>query len=127
MTDAQRTILVVEDEPVLRGLLADVMHLNGLLTLEAADGEEGLATALRDHPDLVVLDILMPKLDGMQVLKKLREDGWGRTVPVIILTNIDPDAQQLKEVEEYRASYCLIKAQTSMEQLAVKVQELLNG
>lgn len=122
-----RTILIIEDEVPLGDLLADAMHQNGLLTIQAVDGEDGLKKALQGHPDLILLNILLPKLDGMTVLKKLREDSRGVGIPVIILTNVDPDIKQLKDIETYKASYCLIKAQTKMEYIVIKVQELLSA
>lgn len=122
-----KKILIAEDEDTLRGVLVDMINRSGFLTLEAGDGEEGLKKALSEHPDLILLDILMPKMDGLTMLKKLREDVWGKNVPVIILTNVDPDDRQLKEILEYKASYYLIKTKISMENIMVKIQELFEA
>ena len=67
----------------------------------------------------------MPKIDGMTMLKKLREDAWGKSVPVVILTNVDPDSQDLEDIVEYGASYCLIKTRTSLDSVVNNIQELL--
>jgi DNA-binding response OmpR family regulator len=82
MPDA--TVLVVEDDPAIRRGLVDALRFAGYRTLEAADGEQGLDAAMSAHVDLVLLDILMPRLDGLEVLRRVRRNG--RTVPVIFLT-----------------------------------------
>jgi DNA-binding response OmpR family regulator len=82
MPDA--TVLVVEDDPAIRRGLVDALRFAGYRTLEAADGRTGLDAAMSPHVDLVLLDILMPGLDGIEVLRRIRRNG--RTVPVIFLT-----------------------------------------
>lgn len=120
-----KKILIVEDERMLRGVLVDMISQAGFLTTEAVDGEEGLKKALSEHPDLILLDLLMPKIDGMTMLRQLREDTWGKSVPVIILTNVDPDNQDLEDIVEYRASYGLIKSRTSLDDVVNNIKELL--
>ena len=77
-------ILIVEDEEPLRMALGDALRAEGFEVLEAADGERGLELALREGPDLVLLDLMLPGLDGFQVLKRLRADRL--TSPVLILS-----------------------------------------
>ena len=129
MTDTespkQRTILVAEDESTLRGILVDMIHQGGFLTVEAADGQESLDRALREHPDLILLNILMPKMDGLSVLRKLSEDAWGANVPVIVLSNVDPDSRELEEMDTYKAAYYLIKTKVSLEDIMKKIREVL--
>ena len=120
-----KKILIAEDEEILREVLVDRIKQGGFLTLEAVDGEEGLKMALSEHPDLILLDILMPKVDGITVLKKLREDAWGKSVPVIMLSNVSPDDNQLEEIVKNEASYYLSKVGVSMEDIVNKIQELL--
>jgi len=82
-----KKVLVVDDEADLRDALATALRASELAVLTAADGEEGLATALAEKPDLLILDLQMPKIDGVAVLTKIREDkDWGAAVPVIMLT-----------------------------------------
>ena len=84
-----KKILIVEDEASLRKALVEKFQREGFETFLAFDGVEGLDQAERIQPDLILLDIIMPKMDGMTMLKKLRESGdWGKQVPVIILTNL---------------------------------------
>lgn len=84
-----KQILIIEDESAMRRILKDTLEQEGFAVLESKDGEEGLQIALQAQPDFIVLDIVMPKMDGMAVLKQLRaDDAWGRQVPVLILTNL---------------------------------------
>ncbi len=97
MPNTQPTILIVEDEVSMLTALRDKFSREGFVVLQAKDGQEGLDSALTNHPDLILLDIIMPIMDGMTMLDKLRQDPWGKSVPVILLTN-------LSEVDEVAAS-----------------------
>ena len=79
-----RKILVIEDEPAVRAGLVDNLAYEGFQVLPAADGIEGLEIFLREKPDLVVLDVMMPGLDGLEVCRRIREEKYG--TPVIMLT-----------------------------------------
>ena len=119
------TVLVAEDEEMMRRVLVTMLKNNGYRPLEAEDGQVALDTALREHPDVVVLDILMPKIDGLTVLQRLRQDPWGKTVPVILLSNVDPDKEVLAKMQSHNASYYLVKAKTSLEDILEKIENLL--
>ncbi len=82
-----KKILVVDDENLVRKSLAKSLSLAGYDVDEAVDGKEGLEKALAGHPDLIISDIRMPELDGLQMLDRLRVDEWGKQVPVIILSS----------------------------------------
>lgn len=77
MTEKPKRILIVEDEIPMLKALVDKFSRAGFETLEAKNGIEGLAVALKEHPDLVLLDLVMPKMDGVKMMEKLREDSWG--------------------------------------------------
>ena len=64
----------------------DALEGGGFIVLEAGDGKEGIEIALKEHPDLILLDLMMPIMDGMTAYKLLRNDAWGATIPVIMLT-----------------------------------------
>src|SRR3989344_8083810 len=97
-----KILLITEDEPALRYVLRDKLSNIGFKVFEAADGEEGLAVALKERPDLILLDLLMPKMDGISMLKKLREDEWGKKVKVLVLTNLE-DTNKISEAIEHGA------------------------
>lgn len=124
ISNGMKKILIIEDEAALREVLADTVKQGGFMAIEAADGEEGLSVALSEHPDLILLDILMPKIDGVTVLKKLREDKWGKSVPVIMLTNVDDD-KHVEEIVKHGASYYFIKTKISLVDVVSKIQDLL--
>ena len=125
MNNQAKKILVVDDEAATRKALADKLTQAGFTILEATDGEAGLASALTEHPDLILLDIVMPKMDGMNVLKKLREDAWGKQVPVILLTVLNPDDNMIKDVSAHEPSYYLIKTDWRLDDVVAKVKERL--
>ncbi len=122
MTDQKKIILVVEDEEPLQLVLKDVLAVEGYLVLAAKNGIEGLEVALREHPDLILLDILMPKMDGLEMLKKLREDEWGHKVPVIVLTNLSDNEDIAKAVEEDVFEY-LVKTDIKINEVITRIRE----
>lgn len=82
-----KTILVVDDDKLIREGLTALLRNAGQTVLEAADGKEGLAVALGQHPDLIVSDVRMPNMTGLEMIDALRGDDWGKHVPVVVLTN----------------------------------------
>ncbi len=96
-----KRVLIVEDEALMLKTLASTLNYHGFDTLEAEDGEQGLKIALKEKPDLILLDIIMPKMDGLAMLKKLREKAWGRQVPIIFLTNLSDPEEIIKATKNY--------------------------
>lgn len=127
MSDSKSpVILIVEDDDVFIKALRIKFEKEAYQVLVGRDGEEGLSIALQQHPDVMLVDIIMPKMDGMEMLGKLREDTWGRSVPVIVMTNISTDTnQQIDNVISTQPSYYLIKSNTDIEEVVDKVKELL--
>lgn len=123
----KKTILIIEDELPMLKALADKFSLEGFAILEARDGAEGLKTAVEKKPDLIILDIFMPVMDGKEMLEKLRADEWGKNVPVIILTNLNPDDKTLDELMKNGPSYYFIKSKWRLEELVAKVKKELEG
>lgn len=124
--EKKKTVLIVEDEPEIRGLYARKMTESGYIVLNAQDGEEGLALALEKRPDILLLDYMLPKMNGLDMLKKLRaHNDWGAHVPTIMLTNISPNNAMYKDIVETTPTYYLIKSNSSPEDIAVKIRERL--
>jgi CheY-like chemotaxis protein len=88
METRKRKILIVEDEMDLVRPLRTLLERRGFEVLHAADGQSGLETAERERPDGIVLDIVMPVMDGWTMLRRMRKSDWGKTVPVTVLTNV---------------------------------------
>ncbi|PIR96757.1 MAG: response regulator [Candidatus Doudnabacteria bacterium CG10_big_fil_rev_8_21_14_0_10_41_10] len=118
-------ILVVEDEEILLAALEEELNQGGYETQGAADGSEGLEKIKSFKPDLVLLDLVMPKMDGMQVLKKMKEDSETKNVPVVILTNLS-DYERISEALSLGAKDYLVKANYSLADLLDKVKTVLS-
>lgn len=93
------TVLVVDDDQSLSRLYSDKLKKEGFTVFVANDGIEGLEHALSQHPELILLDVLMPKMDGISMLKELRTDSWGKNVPVIMFSNL----KEIENIGEVRA------------------------
>jgi two-component system, OmpR family, alkaline phosphatase synthesis response regulator PhoP len=122
-----KTILIVEDDKSLLNALVDKFTREGFDVLKADNGKEGLDIALDKGPDLILLDILLPIMDGLNVLKKLREESdWGKKVPIILLTNVSADTDEInKTVEEYEPAYYLVKSDLELDEVVEKVKECI--
>lgn len=124
----QKTILVVEDEKSLREALVEVLRGSNFIALEAKNGKEGVEVALKNKPDLILLDLIMPEMDGMAAFKKIREDVWGAHVPVIILTNLSATTEQLVEdMVTHKPLDYLIKSDWKIHDVVKKVSERLEA
>jgi DNA-binding response OmpR family regulator len=123
--DTKKTVLIVEDDLALRKVLIEKLTDEGFSVLEATDGETGLAQASEHHPELILLDIFMPRMDGITMLSKLRSsDAWGKNIRVIVLTN-STDAQTIATVSGLGATDFLIKSEWSLEALVARIRERL--
>jgi len=118
-------ILVVEDEEILLAALEEELNQGGYETQGAADGSEGLEKIKSFKPDLVLLDLVMPKMERMQVLKKMKEDSETKNVPVVILTNLS-DYERISEALSLGAKDYLVKANYSLADLLDKVKTVLS-
>lgn len=111
-----KKILVVEDEAPMLTVLKEKLELEGFNVLTATNGEEGLLEVKNGKPDLVLLDILMPVMDGITMLKKMRETDYGREIPVIVLTNLF-DAEKVTECIERGAFDYLVKVDWNLKEV----------
>jgi DNA-binding response OmpR family regulator len=120
-------ILIIEDELAMQKALVDNLHANGLThTMQAKDGEAGLALAIAQKPDLVILDLIMPKMDGMTVLKKIRENEHGKKLKVILLTNLTGSNDHVVSgIVHDEPSYFLVKTDHSIADVVEKVKVVL--
>jgi len=124
MTDAKVKVLIVDDDAFLSGIYATKLELEGFAVVSARDGDEGLRTALKETPDLILLDVLMPKLDGFEVLKRLKADDTTKDIPVIMLTNLGQKEDVEKGLTEGAVDY-LIKAHFVPAEAVAKIKKVL--
>lgn len=119
-----KIILFIEDESALQKTIGEVLSLEGYQIIPALDGEIGLRMAKEKKPDLILLDLIMPKVNGFEVLKKLKEDALTKEVPVIVLTNLEGMADVNKAIELGATTY-LVKAQYSLDEVVEKIKKVL--
>lgn len=119
-------ILVVEDEDLLAKTIKEKLVSEGFEVDIATDGLSGFSMAIEKHPDLILLDLLLPKMDGMNVLRRLRDDEWGKYVPVIILTNLtSADEKRNRDITELEPSYFFVKTDKSLEEIVERIKDRL--
>lgn len=119
-----KKILIIEDDSVLRNALQKKLNLEGYKTILAQDGAIGLQKAQETKPDLILLDILMPNIDGMAVLEQVKKDPELRHIPVIVISNSGQDVE-IKKIMQLGAIDYLIKANFNPKEVVVKVKKAL--
>ena len=117
-------ILFIEDETALQKTLSAVMEQAGHTVVNAYDGEKGLELAQEAAPDLILLDLILPKMDGFSVLEKLKGDQKTKDIPVIVLTNLE-SVDDVEKVIGLGATTYLVKANYDLDDIAGKINEVL--
>lgn len=117
----EKRILIVEDEIDIREAMAEAVADANFTVSTASNGVEGLEKAFAEKPDLILLDIVMPIMDGHTMLEKLRSDPWGKNVKVIMLTSMD-DVKNITEAHTGTITDYLIKAHSSLDDILQKVR-----
>ena len=120
----KKTILLIEDDTFLVKMYKSKFENEGFIALVAIDGEEGLKLALSEQIDILVLDLMLPKLSGHDLLTRLRKDEKGKSMPVIILTNLSKE-DEAKDLYELGAKEYLVKADLTPTQLVEKIRSHL--
>jgi len=119
-----KKILIIEDESILQKALSDILKEQNYEIVNALDGEKGLKMAISQIPDLIILDLILPKKEGFEVLEELKNNQKTEKVPVIILTNIER-MEDMEKAFELGATAYLIKAQYKLEEIVQKINETL--
>ncbi len=117
-------ILVIEDEVDLREAMMEALNEAGYQVTGADNGQTGLEVALREHPDMILLDLMMPIMDGQETFRRLREDAWGRDAKVVILTAMD-DVNNIGLAHEAKPLDYFIKAHHSLDDLVKQIRLLM--
>lgn len=120
----QKTILIVEDDKFLRELIVQKLVREGFKTSEAIDGEEGIKKIKEEKPDLVLLDLILPGIDGFEVLSRMKEESALSSIPVIILSNLGQKEDVEKGMKLGAVDY-LIKAHFTPGEIIVKIKDNL--
>jgi DNA-binding response OmpR family regulator len=120
----RKKILFIEDESALQKTFGDFLEREDFELISALDGETGLKLAEKETPDLILLDLILPKMEGIEVLKKLKENSKTKDIPVIILTNLD-DFEKLEKSLELGVKAYLVKTDFTLEEVLQKIKEEL--
>jgi len=120
-----KKILFVEDESALQKTFGDVLTKEGYDMISALDGEAGLRLAKERKPDLILLDLILPKMDGFEVLKQLKKEVETKAIPVIVLTNLERVVDIEKAIEAGATTY-LVKANYTLEEVLEKIKKALS-
>lgn len=119
-----KKILFIEDEAALQKTFSDILQRAGYKIISALNGEIGLRLAKTEKPDLILLDLILPKLSGFEVLEELKKDPQTKDIPVIILTNLE-GVGDVDKVLELGATTYLVKAQYTLEEVLEKIKKTL--
>lgn len=120
MPEKVRRVLLAEDDRFLRKAASTALQRKGYEVLSAVDGQEALRLAREEAPDVILLDLIMPKVQGFEVLRSLKADPATSQIPVIILTNLSQDADRSSALTGGAREY-LVKANLSLDALAAAV------
>jgi DNA-binding response OmpR family regulator len=119
-----KKILFIEDESALQKTFGEILRQEGYEMISALDGEIGLRMAKSEKPDLILLDLILPKIHGFEVLKELKKDDLTKDIPIIILTNLERVEDVQKAIELGATTY-LVKANYTLEEILKKVKKAL--
>ncbi len=117
-----RSVLIVDDEEPLVNVLSRKFKDEGVETYQAYNGKEALKVAFEKHPDVILLDVMMPEMDGFDVMRSLQEDEWGKNVPVILLTNSSSIDTVAKAVSSGMSEF-LVKTDMQLDEVVDKVKQ----
>lgn len=126
MNSTPKKILIVEDERPVRSALYKKFVLLGFEVFEANNGKEGLEQMIKEKPDIVLVDIRMPVMDGVEMIKKFKNDEKLKDTPFIVLTN-DSTAETMAEVMSVGGTHYFVKSDTPIETIADKVNTMLRS
>ena len=120
-----KKILFIEDEEALQRTMGEMLEQNSYSILKALDGEAGLKMAKKELPDLILLDLILPKKNGFEVLVELKKDPATKNIPVIVLTNLEGSSDVERALSLGAMTY-LVKANYNLSDVLGKIELILN-
>ena len=124
MPDKKTKVLIVEDEEIILTALSEELKQEGFDVAGAKDGVEGVEKAASEKPDLILLDLVMPRLDGIGALRQMKANPETKDIPVVILTNLS-DYDKVSDALSLGAMDYLVKANYRLEELVTKIKTVL--
>ncbi|MAG44863.1 response regulator [bacterium] len=120
-----KKILFIEDEQALQKALSNKLEQENFKVLPALDGEIGISLAQEKTPDLILLDLILPKKDGLEVLQELKNNEKTKNIPVIVLTNLEK-TEHIQKILKFGASAYLIKTNYTLDEIIEKIKQHVN-
>lgn len=120
-----KKVLLVDDDIAFCEMLSEILTANKNHVITEIDGESGINRALKEKPDLVVFDVMMPRMSGIAALEQLRKDEWGKNVPALLLTNVNEPEAMAASLENGPPTEYLLKVDWSLDQIAERIERLL--
>ena len=124
MLDNKKKILIVEDDPMISSIYKTKFEADGFAAVVAGNGAEGLDIARKEQPDIIMLDVILPQIDGFSVLEELKKDKLTKDIPVIMLTNLGTDEDKAKGEKMGAVDY-FVKASLTPAQISEKIKKHL--
>jgi len=122
----QKHILVVEDDTVVSDSVAFTLREAGYYVDTTVSGRNGVQMALKSHPDLIIADLILPDINGAEMIAEIRRDVWGKTAKVLVLTNINED-QIRNKLDDLNISGFLLKVDNTLKQISQEVNGILEN
>ncbi|MDQ7814946.1 MAG: response regulator [Patescibacteria group bacterium] len=122
----KKKVLIIEDDGFLASIYAQKLELSGYEVAFATNGEDGLKLAQKDRPDLVLLDLLMPRMDGFEVLEKIKADEATKGIKVLVLSNLG-QKEDVERCLKLGAEGYVIKAHSLPDETVKRIQEILGS
>jgi CheY-like chemotaxis protein len=119
------TILLVDDDPLIIRMYQNRLNIDGYHVVTASNGEEALVQVRRTPPQLILMDMMMPKMNGIETLKEFKKDPATMNIPVIILTNLDDDPENIAKIKTMGAVNYLTKSNVSLTELSETIAQIL--
>lgn len=121
----QQKILLIEDDPMITRMYQRKLEGEGFKITLAFNGEEGLAAIKNDRPDIILLDIMMPKMNGIDTLKAIKADPSIKDIPVVMLTNLGDRPEDVQKCKEFGANDYWVKANVSLKDVVEGIKKIL--
>jgi DNA-binding response OmpR family regulator len=120
-------VLLVEDDPMVVRMYQRKLTMGGFDLRVAFNGEEGLAALAKNQPDIVLLDIMMPKMNGFEMLKRVKNDERWKNIPVVMLTNLGDRAEDVEKCKGLGALDYWVKANLHLQDLVERIKKIIQN